>query len=337
MTQPKITDVARRAGVGISTVSRVLNDSGYVSKATRQKVLNAVRHYNYQPNLVARGLVQKCTRLIGLVISDILNPFYSQLARAIEDACERGGYSVVLCNTDENVRKERQYLKILLSQQVDGIIMAGGRGIGEKYNRHLLEVAGKVPLVLANEYIEHENIYCVCCDKENGAYKMTGHLIGLGHRDIVHIAGYPDYKPTLDRLNGFRKAMVENKIPVGDENVIFSDYHPSGGYNAVLSLLKREKMPTAIFASNDLMAMGVLKALRERGVSVPGQVAVAGSDDIVFNELVTPELTTISHNVDELGRLSVHTLLRLIGGDDAPRKTMIDTSLVVRQSCGGLR
>jgi len=334
MAQPKITDVARCAGVGISTVSRALNNSGYVAEETRQKVLEAVAYYNYQPNSVAKSLVQKSTKLVGVIISDILNPFYSQLVRAIEGMFDCYGYSVILCNTDESVDKERKYLKILQSKQVDGIIMAGGRGIGEKYNKHLFAAAAEAPMVLANEYIEHEDIWCVYCDKEKGARDMTNYLIELGHRDIVHIAGYPDYKPTHDRLNGFRRAMIENGIPVGDENVIYSDYHPAGGRRAARELLRRNKMPTAVFASNDLMAIGVIKEFRENGVSVPKDMAVVGSDDISFNELITPELTTICHNVCELGQSSSSTLIKLIRGEQTPRKKIIDTRLVIRQSCG---
>lgn len=335
MAQPKITDVAKHAGVGISTVSRVLNNSGYVAAATKQKVLKAIAFYNYQPNAVAKSLVQKTTTLIGVVISDILNPFYAQLVRAIEDTCDHYQYSVVLCNSDESVEKEKKYLKILLGKQVDGIIMAGGRGIGDKYNRHLFETAREVPLVLSNEFIEHENIYCVYCDKEKGAYDMTNHLIGLGHRDIVHIAGYPDYKPTHDRINGFRRAMIESGIPLYEDSVVYSNYHSQGGYETTLQLLQRKEMPTAIFASNDLMAIGAIKALQEKDVSVPRQLAVVGSDDIAFNELLTPGLTTISHNVYDLGRHSVSTLIKLMQGGEAQKKTIIDTRLIIRQSCGG--
>lgn len=334
MAHPTITDVARMAGVAVSTVSRVLNDSGYVSEPTRRKVLDAAAQLDFQPNHIARSLVQKSTKLIGMVISDILNPFYSQLARAIENASEENGYSVVLCNTNESVEKEKQYLKILLAKRVDGIIMAGGRGLGDAYNLHLYDAAVHVPLVLSNECIDHENIYSVCCDKEAGAYEMTNYLIGLGHRDIVHIAGYRDYKPTWDRIGGFRRAMDEKGLPVDDDMIVFSDYHPAGGCQAMLELIKRTKPPTAVFASNDLMAIGALKALRENGLSVPGQVSVAGSDNIAFNELVSPALTTICHNVEELGRVSVSVLLKLMKGGGAPKTTMIDTRLVIRQSCG---
>lgn len=337
MARSKITDVAKLAGVGISTVSRVLNDSGYVSKETREKVLSAVAHYNYQPNSVARSLVQKSTRLVGVVISDVLNPFYSQLVRTIEETCDQYGYSVILCNSDENVIKESKSLRILLNKRVDGIIMAGGRGIGRKYNEHLFSAASEVHIVLANEFIEHEKIYCVCCDKKKGAYDMTNYLIGLKHREIVHIAGYSDYKPTRDRIEGFRSAMIEKDIPVNDENIIYSDYHASGGRAAVSELLKRSKLPTAIFASNDLMAIGAIKALQENDISVPGQIAVTGSDNISFGALMVPGLTTINHNVYELGQHSVSTLVKLIRGDNAPKKTMIDTQLIIRQSCGGGR
>lgn len=335
MAQSKITDVAKLAGVGISTVSRVLNNSGYASEKTRRKVLKAVEYYRYEPNAIAKGLVQKTTCLIGVVISDILNPFYSQLVRSIESTCDIDGYSVILCNTDESIDKEKKYLKILLNKHVDGIIMAGGRGVGEKYNEHLFEAACDVPMILSNEFIEHEKIHCVYCDKEKGAYDMTNYLIGLGHKNIAHIAGYSDYKPTQDRLNGFCRAMMEKHIPVSDENVVYSDYHSAGGHAAATVLLKRAQRPTAIFASNDLMAAGVIKALQENHVSIPGEIAVVGSDNISLGELLTPGLTTINHNVYELGQYSVSTLLKLIRGEVAPKKTVLNTELIIRQSCGG--
>ena len=334
MERSKITDVAKMAGVGVATVSRALNNSGYVGEKTRKKIMEAVEYYDYQPNLIARSLVQKSTALIGVVVSDILNPFYSKLIHAIQTACNEYKYSIILCNTDESTEKEKEYLSLLLNNRVNVIILAGGRGIGESYSGHLPEVAKKIPIILINEFIDADGIYCVYCDKEEGSYRMTQHLIDLGHRDIVHIAGYPDYQPTQDRLSGYLRAMKEHGLPVTDDSVIYSDYHALGGYAVGLELLKRSTLPTAVFASNDLMAIGCLNVFQENGISVPAEVSVVGSDNILFSEFVSPGLTTINHDVEALGKRSVRMMMSLINNTETEKSEIIKTDLVIRKSSG---
>ena len=334
MVRATITDVAKRAGVGVATVSRVLNDSGYASEKTRKKVMEAVEYCDYEPNLIAKSLAQKSTSLIGVVISDILNPFYAKLIHAIQATCDEHKYSIILCNTDESKEKEREYLGLLSSNRVNAIILAGGRGIGESYNNHLLEAARKTPIILVNESVNAEGIFCVCCDKEKGAFQMTEYLIGLGHRNIVHVAGYPNFKPTQERLAGFLSAMHKHGLPVGTDNVIYSDYHISGGYASACDILSRDVLPTAIFASNDLMAIGVMNALQENGIVIPDKMTVVGSDNILFSEFTTPSLTTIDHDVALLGEHSVRMAIALINGEIPHRHEMIDTKIIIRKSSG---
>jgi|LSQX01.2.fsa_nt_gb DNA-binding LacI/PurR family transcriptional regulator len=334
MVRATIEDVAKMSGVGIATVSRVLNNSGYVSEKTRKKVMAAIKHFDYQPNLIAKSLVEQSTRLIGVVISDILNPFYSKLIHAIQAECNKHQYAIIFCNTDEDSSKESKYLDLLSNNRVNVVILVGGRGFGDEYNSHLARAAKKTPIVLVNETVDIEGIYCVCCDKEQGAFKMTEHLIGLGHKDIVHIAGYPDFKPTQERLSGFANAMKKHGMPLREDSVIYSNYHISGGYAAGCELLHREALPTAVFASNDLMAIGVMNALQENGITIPREVTVVGSDNILFGDFITPSLTTIDHDVELLGKHAVEMAVSLISGVIPNNPKMIETAIIVRRSSG---
>lgn len=329
-----IKDIARIANVSIATVSRVINGNGTVAQKTEKRILEIIRELNYVPNNVARSLVKQNSKTIGVVVADIMNPFYSEIIRAIQDQANIDGYSVISCNSDEDMEKEKQCIQMLLENQVNGIIFAGGRGKGDYYNQHIRDVAKKIPVVLADEFLEGENIYPIVCNKTKGAYEGVSALIELGHKRIAMINGYQDYKPSIEKLRGYKKALKDHGIPFREDYIRYGDYHLDGSELHVKELMRLPQPPTAIFASNDLMAMGAIRALKHLGLEVPGDISVIGFDDIMMNEYMQPALTSVRQEMSRQGQLAVQILDMIFTGDKKPKKKyVIEPSVVMRSSC----
>lgn len=330
-----IFDIAEKSGYSISTVSRVLNNSGPVKEKTRERIMEIIEELNYVPNDIAQSLVRKSTKMLGIVVADINNPFYSQIVRGIEDETDKFGYNIILCNSDEKMVKEKKIIEILLKKQVDGIIFAGGRGKGKKYNNHIIKLSEKIPVVLANEYLRGDNIYCVTCDKKKGAYLIVKHLIELGHKNIGFINGMNDYKPSIEKYEGYKKALKEAGIELQEDKIINSDYHMNGGYESAKLLMRLPERPTAIFAANDLMAIGAIKALKSMNFKVPEDVAVAGFDDIALNEYFDPTLSSVDQNLYKLGSQAVLLMDKIFKqSSDIKKKNILETVVKLRESTG---
>ncbi|MEG0688497.1 MAG: LacI family DNA-binding transcriptional regulator [Hungatella sp.] len=329
-----IKDIARRANVSIATVSRVINKTGSVAQKTEKRILAITRELNYVPNNVARSLVKQSSKTIGVIVADIMNPFYAEIIRAIQDQADEDGYSVISCNSDEDMGKEKQCIHMLLENQVNGIIFAGGRGKGDYYNQQVVDVAKIVPVVLADEALEGDNIYSIICNKSKGAYEAVHYLIELGHRNIAMINGYQEYKPSIEKLKGYKKALKEAGIPYCDKYIKNSDYHLDGGMNHVKELMNLEDPPSAIFAANDLMAMGAIKALKDLGYKVPKDISVIGFDDIAMNEYTMPALSSVRQEMTLQGHMAVQILHKLFSNEENPKKKYtIEPSLIKRDSC----
>lgn len=329
-----IKDIARMANVSIATVSRVINGNGTVAQKTEKRILEIIKELNYVPNNVARSLVRQNSKTIGVVVADIMNPFYSEIIRAIQDQANIDGYSVISCNSDEDMEKEKQCIQMLLENQVSGIIFAGGRGKGDYYNQHIRDVAKKVPVVLADEFLEGENIYPIVCNKIKGAYEGVSALIELGHKRIAMINGYQDYKPSIEKLRGYKRALKDHGILYREEYIRYGDYHLDGSESHVRELMQLNQPPTAIFASNDLMAMGAIRALKHLGLEVPGDISVIGFDDIMMNEYMQPALTSVRQEMSRQGQLAVQILDMIFTGSKKPKKKyVIEPSVVMRSSC----
>ena len=330
-----IRDVAKAAGVSTATVSRALNEAELVTEATRRKVLEAIERLGYRPNAVARGLTTKKTKTIGLIVSDIMNPFYPEVARGVEDVTSTYGYSIILCNTDRNPKKEAAYINLLIEKRVEGIVFAS-----LPTDRTLLvnlERSG-IPWVSAGNAIANMEQDCVVVDNVLGAYQAIQHLIGLGHKRIGHITG-PLHEPvTQERIEGFRRAAANYGLDPDELPVIEADYRQVGGYAAALKMLALTPPVTAIFAGNDLMAIGALEAAHERGLKVPEDLAIVGFDDIPIAALHTIQLTTVAQPKAEIGSLAARMLLdkieRLSTGENHPNKVVLVPKLIVRRTCG---
>lgn len=325
-----IREVAERAGVSLTTVSHVINNSRYVSEGTRERVLEAMKATNYRPNAVARSLRSGKTQTLGLILPDSSNPFFAEVGLEVEKVAFAEGYSLILCNTDRDIAKEEFYVKLLSNKQVDGIIFVS-TGIPTNSLNFLL--GEHTPVVIVDRDLSDFEADAVLTDHHMGGCQATQHLLALGHWRIGCISGPLDGTPSADRVNGYRKALEESGIPVDPELVLKGDYHPRSGYEAASHLLKLDEPPTAIFACNDLMAMGVIRAVIEAGLSVPNDVSVVGFDNIDLTNYTTPPLTTVAQPIAEIAKQSTMLLLKRIADPKrSVERPKLSTELIVRQS-----
>ncbi len=327
-----IRDVAERAGVSPITVSRVINDSGYVSDETRREVEAAIEELNYVPNILARSLRSKRTHTLALVITDVTNPFWTTIARGVEDKAVENGFSVILCNTDEDPEKEQSYLEVLLQKRVDGVIIAPVTSHGA--NLHSLSRLG-VPYVVIDRRVEGMDTDLVTGDSVGGAYELTKHLIELGHRRIGIIAGPEQVSTADDRLAGYLKALEEFDIPVDEALIKRGQFNQEAGYELTKKLLELEERPTALFAGNNFIAIGALTALWELEVRVPDEMALVTFDEIPHLSAVYPFLTVAAQPAYDMGNIATELLLeRLDGRREENREVVLPTRLILRQSSG---
>lgn len=334
-TSLNIYDVAQKAGVSTATVSRVINKSVHVRDETRQRVLAVLKELNYLPNANASSLTRKRTDLLALLVSDITNPFFTTVARGFEDKAAQHGFTVILCNTDENPEKEKEYVQRLLMRRIDGMAIAPtSKGI-----RHLEMVKKRqVALVLLDRIINGFEADSVRGDSVGGAQRLVSHLIGLGHRRIAAVMGPFIISTSADRLEGYKKALAEHGIPFDEKLVKEGLYRRESGQrltHELLSLPPSER-PTAIFAGNNFLALGVITAIREAGLRVPEDIAVVCFDDIESASILQPFLTVAAQPAYLMGTLCAEIIIqRLSGkGPSRPQDIVLGTELIIRESCG---
>lgn len=328
VTRPTIGDVASRSGVSTATVSRVLSGAAPARPATRERVLAAVRELGYRPSAVARALKRRTTRTIGLVITDIQNPYYPAIVRAVEDAARRRGWLVLLCNAGEDEARQLAELELLLERRVEGLIVATSRIA----RRHAEWLAGApVPAVLVNCHVPGVALASVLSDNRRGARSATEHLLELGHRRIGHVSAATHDPAVGERLAGIRDAL-RGAGAHGELPIAMGDGHVEGGERAAAALLAAHPQLTAIVAYNDLTAIGALRALRAAGRRVPDDASVVGFDDIDVARWLDPPLTTVAQDKSMLGQWAVETLDRQVSGSAGPRRSVrrLATRLVVR-------
>jgi LacI family transcriptional regulator len=327
-----IKEVAVRAGVSSATVSHVINGTRYVSDPVREQVQNAMAELGYRPNALARSLRSGQTHTLGLILPDSANPFFAEVGHSIEIAAFDQGYSVILCNTENDFAKETLYMDVLTKKQVDGMIFVA-TGDRSDSLRNLVEM--EVPTVVMDRDFPELELDVVLTDNLQGGYLATQYLISLGHKRIGCIAGPPGINPSARRVTGYKQAMEAARLAIEPELVMNGDFHPETGWEAGRAMLSQPNPPTAIFACNDLMAMGVLRAAAELGLRIPDDLAVVGYDDIEFASYTNPPLTTIKQPKDEMGLATLRFLLgRIKDKQSAPQRALLPVSLVIRGSCG---
>ncbi len=324
-----IRDVARLAGVSVATVSRVLNKNGYVNKETEQKVMMAIEQLQYEPNAVARGLAGKQTGTIALILPDISNPFFPELARGVEDVAHRHGYTVILCNSDDQGSKERSYIEVLKKKYIDGIIFASSTLEDADISKMR---KSNIPLVLLDRAPNKESCSVVRVNNYAGAQMAVRHLLEIGCKRIAHIYGPLEMITARERLAGFED-LVKAFDWFSPTLMVPGDFSIDGGRKAIETLLAKHPDVDGIFAGNDLMAIGAMKALFSLGKRVPEDVSVIGFDGIGLTEIVEPELTTIAQPIYEMGTLAAATLIQKITGELAENPIHeLDVTLMVRDS-----
>lgn len=330
-----IRDVAYRAGVSNNTVSRVLNDRPDVSPVTRVRVQNVIAELGYRPNSLARSLLRRESRTIGLVVTDCTNPNTARQIRAVQQTMAAGGYAVLIFDTQEDAERQEDALRVLEEKVVDGIIITPAT----IHDDALAHLAGRLPITLLNREMDGlAGCDVVLNDNLEGARVAVAHLIANGHTRIGYVTAMRDVSTVRDRLRGYQVALADAGIPFDSSRVARSPITIEAAAAATLRLLDQRPAPTAIFAYNDFMAVGILSALSQAGTRVPDDVALVGYDDIVYAPYLQVPLTTIAQQTQEMGVTAARLLMeRLAGSERPPQRVVLKPHLVVRASSGGPR
>ncbi|MCR6479800.1 LacI family DNA-binding transcriptional regulator [Variovorax sp. ZS18.2.2] len=326
-----IKDVALRAGVSVTTVSHVVNDTRHVSAKGRERVELAIRELGYVPNAMARSLKSNTTSTLGMLIPNSSNPYFAEIVRIVEDRCFGAGYTLVLCNTDDEPRRQSVYLQVLAERRIDGLIVVS-TGDDDSLVTQLQGL--RIPTVLVDREIADPSCDLVETAHMQGGLLAVRHLLSLGHKRIACIGGPVGLTPSEQRIEGWRMALAEaGATPNADALLWRGAFTSQSGYEAMHAILRTEHPPSAVFVCNDLMAIGALRAAHESGVHVPDELSIVGFDDIELSAYTSPPLTTVAQPKERIGALAVDMLLERVGGKrrDA-RKVVLQPELRVRAS-----
>ena len=325
-----IEDVARLAGVSNSTVSRVLNEKEYVKESTRKKVYDAVAELGYKPSRIARSLRANASQIIGLIISDIQNPFFTSLVRAVEDIAYEHNFSLLLCNTDENPEKEKLYVDLMLSERVSGVIITPTR-------EHDCPITKLLEMKVATVCVDRQVLDCetdsVVSDNAESSYKLVEHLIENGHQRIGALFGPSNITTFRERLAGYRKAHSQYGL-ILDENLIKQGTpKEQEGHLLANQLLDLPDRPTAMIAGNNLMALGAIHAIKDRNLSLPEDISLVTFDDREWAQLITPTITVASQPTYEMGKEAAELVMRRIENDESTIKHIVlESEIILRES-----
>jgi LacI family transcriptional regulator len=337
--QRKITikDIARMANVSHTTVSRALNNKSRIKNETKEKILSIAEKLNYRPDFIARSLVMRRTKTLGLVITTIANPFYTELAQGIETTAIILGYNIILCSTNYDLSSEKKFIDMLRSKGVDGIIFTSAH-MGDPNILELVEEG--FPIILVNRRTYHpmvkEKVDYVGVDNNLGGFLAIEHLIKLGHKRIGVIGGSSESSVGFERLEGGKKALATYGLNVIGDYFLEGDFLKGSGYHGGKKFLKMSEPPTGVFATNDYMALGTYQAIVEEGIKIPEEIALIGFNDIEFTSMKGIELTTIGQKKYEMGALAVKTLVERVEGGKtgSPKEIILEPELIIRKTCG---
>jgi LacI family transcriptional regulator len=338
-----IKDVAVKAGVSITTVSHVINETRYVSDDLKARVYSAMEALNYRPNTLARSLRSGRSRTIGLVIPDISNLFFAEISRKIEDKGFEYGYSVILCNTDDNREKEKSYIDVLLEKQVDGIIFISAGAAKESVFK---PKDVDIPIVVADRDIPNLTSDIVLIDNHKGGYDATSYLISLNHKRIACIAGASPVTPSALRVEGYKHALEDAGISVDEILIRPGDFRYESGETCMLELLKTPNPPTAVFVCNDMMALGAIRGIQISGKKIPEDISLVGFDNIPLSRTVYPALTTMAQPIVDMAEVAVNLLVDRIqikqnlkhshAAVPVYKRVILQAQLIERESCAKL-
>ena len=325
-----VKDVAHRARVSTATVSRVINETRFVSEELRARVHQAMEELDYQPNVIARSLRCKKSQNIALVVTDIAYPFLAEVVKGVEGMSRELGYNAILCESNGEPERETACVRLLQAKQVDGLVFVAA---GDSLSYAPALIAKQIPVVVCARHLPGVAVDTVIADDAESGYQATEHLIQTGHEHIGCIGGPPKFGLSDERVAGYKRALEAYGIPWLEDLVIHSDFRCQGGYEAGMELLNRDERPTAIFACNDLLAMGAICAASKQRLRIPEDVAIVGCDDIALASFTNPSLTTVAYPKHEMGVVAMEMLQRRIEGDSSPpTRRILPTRLVVRDS-----
>ena len=322
--------VAERARVSVNTASRAINNKPDINLETKKRVLKIAKELGYIRNAAAVALRTKKTGTIGVVIADNRNPFYAEVLNGMEEAAREKNYHIILANTQRDYRKEEEAINLLLAKRVDGLLIAPVQGKDDDI-KNLINA--NIPFVIVGRDFENINVDAVYNDEINGGFLATEYLIKKGHKKIAFINGFLYKSPARSRLEGYEKALKKYEIPFNDTLVSIGDIDVEDGYERTKQMMEKNLDFAAIFAYNDMMAFGAMRAIKEKGLRIPEDIGLAGYDDIPFSSLIKPSLTTVKVKKQDLGVESVKLLLSRINGSRKKiKKIMLDVELVVRET-----
>ncbi|WP_167954934.1 LacI family DNA-binding transcriptional regulator [Anaerosporobacter faecicola] len=332
-----IYDVAKEANVSVATVSRVLTHNARVSAEKKKRVEQAIDKYNYHPNALARGLSETKSKTIGIIISDVRNPFYASLFVECESKAYEMGYMLLLCNSLGNNQLEDMHLEKLVSQRVDAIIQIGGR-VDElvacpEYVDHINRIANTTPVVITGR-LEGADCYQVNIDEASAMECIMEYLIELGHTKIAFLGGRMDVKGTVDKRSKYRQMLMRYGLPYRSEYVLDSEFYDNAdGYLCMQKILQLSERPTAIIAINDFTASGIMKSIAENNMNVPEDFSLASFDNTFLTDVMIPQLTSVGYDYQKFGDEIMNVAIQAINSEPVPQITIVNPKLVVRNSC----
>lgn len=328
----RIKDIAQDAGVSTATVSRVLNKTQSVSEELQARVEASVAKLGYRPNIVARSLRLRRTFVIGMIIPNVSNAYFMDIVRAAEDVAIESGYAGTICSSDQDLTKERRYVEMLRDRMVDGALIA----VADRQASDLSSlVRAKVPIVLIDRRLDDAALDSVTVDTRSGAYSGVQHLVQRGYKRIATIAGPQSVSTGADKLEGYREALRDAGLPIDEELICIGDYSDASGYELGRGLLNISHPPQAVLAANNLMTLGLLRAVQERGLRIPHDIGIIGFDDNKWASLLSPPVTFVDQPTYELGKTATELLLARMKGERRPsvEHVVLRTRLIVRGSC----
>lgn len=331
-----IYDIAKQANVSAMTVSKVINNTGKISEKTRQRVKRIMEEMNYVPNSMARSLVLQETKMLSLLIPDITNPFFTTVARGAEDAAMRLGYKLLFGNSDENLEKEKEYVDMILSTRVDGVLFSPASDLSGPHLQTLRR--HRIPFVLLDRSVLGIDCDAVTGDSRAGARKLVEHLLALGHRRIAIVNGSLAVSTARERLAGYREALAQGGIPDDEALTLNMNYKQFADEEALRRLLALPSPPTAVFAGNNFLAVGIIRKLIDLGIRVPGQISVVCFDDLGAS-VIDPFFTVVSQPAYQFGAAGIQLLIERIKGATTPdwKKLVLPSELIVRSSSAAPR
>lgn len=330
-----ISDIAKEANVSQTTVSRVLNNSGYVKDETRKKVLKVMKDLNYSPSAIARSLSTKKTNIIGVIVPDIKNPFFGDAIKGISNIADNHNLNIILCDADDNIEKEIKAIRLLKQQRIEGMIITP-TSVEDEFNSKYLAAIENVgiPVVLLEGNVKYSNFSGVFIDNIEGAFKGTEALIKNGHTKIAIITGRMNSQSAKDRLVGYKKALAINNIPLNEDYIFYGDYRMESGYELTNKMLSMKDKPTAVFVSSNMMTIGCVKSIFQHNCTIPGDMAVMGYDDLDMMSLFGVNISYVSVPTMELGMKSMNMLLEELdkGKDKEIKRIILSPKVVLKGS-----